>query len=160
MIVILGAIAVIAGVSLLVDKYICKNSALKAKIIGKVKEKVFFNTIIRSILASYLKTCISSIQQINEGRWSGFEQIGSSLTAILMLLVMVLLIPFFYFVLFANLEDLQDSVVRIKIESLYLNLDVRRKTVKRNFPWTIPLFLMRRLIYSVFILVMLRGHAL
>ena len=160
MIVILGAIAVIAGVSLLVDKYICKNSALKAKIIGKVKEKVFFNTIIRSILASYLITCISSIQQINEGRWSGFEQIGSSLIAILMLLVMVLLIPFFYFVLFANLEDLQDSVVRIKIESLYLNLDVRRKNVKRNFPWTIPLFLMRRLIYSVFILVMLRGHAL
>lgn len=105
----------------------------------KLKSKLFFNGILRSLLETYLKLCISTMTGLQH-----LDSPGNSALTILLFVAIPIGFPIFTFLLLRRrVETLPDDTKRIG--SLYLNLAVESNP--RAWLMT-PLFLLRRLAFA------------
>ena len=111
-----------------------------------ISRKIFFNSILRGVLETYLRFSIAtwlSIKKMDKIDTKE-ETINATLT-IITAIVICSFPPFTYFLLHKNKERLQDEDFKGRFESLYLNVETK---IDRSI-LMMSLFVMRRLLYSL-----------
>ena len=140
-----GIILILAVTVFLLVKY-CRNNAKCQSLLVKLKTKIFWNSILRFALQSYLKNGLAvmfSIYVISFA--SGDTGIVNGIISLILLLVLVSLPILFAIILHRNRENLTDAAMKAKIGSLYLGMRVQ--TLGQRLYSSI--FLTRRLLYAI-----------
>ncbi|TNV87928.1 hypothetical protein FGO68_gene17662 [Halteria grandinella] len=110
-----------------------------------ISRKLFFNSIIRGLLEAYMKFGISTWISTMALKIDEREDIINAWVTLFMA-AFVLSLPFsIYFFLYKNQHRLQEEDFKGRFESLYLNVD----TGVKDAIMTVALFVFRRLIYSI-----------
>lgn len=144
MLVILAMIVVLAVLIILLIK--CFDLGQKIQdLFLKIKAKIFWNSILRFILQSNLKTAIGTFFALYLIKVStDMDAVNAGLT--LCILAFLFFIPIFFFiVLNRNQEHLETEQMKAKIGSLYLGIRTSTK-VQRLYS---SVFLARRLLYAI-----------
>lgn len=144
MLVFLVILIVMILLVLLLVRFCKKGSALHNKFL-QVKAKIFWNSIFRFILQSYLKTALGCMFAVRLISFSTGAATANALVSLAML-VTLSAIPFIFAVLMhKNKERLSRSAVKAKMGTLYLGS--RTKTLlQRIYP---SVFVFRRLLYAI-----------
>ena len=111
----------------------------------KLKKKLLWNSLIRSVLTGYLKMSLASLSTVVV---LNFTDSGLALNSILSLVIFVSLCQYplsFGFILHRQRQSLQTEEMKQKYGSLYLGM--RTDTyIQRLYS---PIFLIRRMFYAV-----------
>jgi len=100
----------------------CKYRNYKVfKFYMQLKNKIFWNMIIRTSLQSYLKTVMSTWASLKVMQWSSAKYIFTSLAAILVAVILIVIPVVYVYVLRKNFIRLEILSVREKYGSLYSN---------------------------------------
>ena len=121
------------------------------KLIGFIKTKLMFNSVLRAFLQMYLLTCISiaiSFQQVSFGDSLGATDFVLSLFLLALFLVLPYLI---HRHLKKNQDKLPDKEFKAKYESAYQNMDYYKPSATKNT----LLFLGRRFLFAFLVVVFL-----
>ena len=106
--------------------------------------KLFFNSILRSFLESYLKFCISTWIAIDNIQIDTKDEIVNTWITVALAIVMVGFPVFTFFFLRAFKPRLEEEDFKGRFESLYLNVDTRSDRPIL----LISLFVFRRLVFA------------
>jgi hypothetical protein len=153
---IIGLLVIIAFVLLI--RLIAKKFESVNKVVTIISRKLFFNSILRALLETYLKfsnsTWISNKKLDFSTIDTKEEKINVTMTFVF--LAVILIFPdFTYFILYKYKDKLEDEDFKGRFESLYLNVNTQ---VDKSILMII-LFVTRRLIYAAAI-VFLAGQSL
>lgn len=144
---LLLAVFGVAGLVALV--FLLRLGAKRFPVIDKVQtlisRKLFFNSIIRGLLEAYLKFGISTWISVTALKIDEREDIINAWVTIFMVAFVLGLPLFIYIFLYKNQHRLQQEDFKGRFESLYLNVD----TSVREAIMTVALFVFRRLVYSI-----------
>ena len=116
---------ILAVTVFLLVKY-CRKNAKCQSLFLKLKTKIFWNSILRFALQSYLKNSLAvmfSIYVISFA--SGDTSIVNGIISLILLLVLVTLPILFALILHRNRENLTEEAMKAKIGSLYLGMRVQ-----------------------------------
>jgi hypothetical protein len=127
------------GLILLIGKCLKKKDSCATKLLNKVKEKVCFNLLIRSVLTSYLPLAISS--GLGRQLASDPELVNNDFLIIGFLLIWLVLN--FLFSMWVDVDELDFITVKDKFSNFYIEL-LWEKEPCMSFMWT---FLMHRLLF-------------
>ncbi|TNV87834.1 hypothetical protein FGO68_gene14781 [Halteria grandinella] len=142
-------LAVIGVIALIGLVFLMRLGAKRFPIINKIQlmisRKLFFNSIIRGLLEAYMKFGISTWISTMALKIDEREDIINAWVTLFMA-AFVLSLPFsIYIFLYKNQHRLQEEDFKGRFESLYLNVD----TGVKDAIMTVALFVFRRLIYSI-----------
>lgn len=145
-------IAMLVGVVLLVllIKFIVKKYPKLQPAYDFISAKLFFNSIIRVALETYLKLAISTMIAIKELK---FEDSESKLNSVLSIgtLIFLLACPIFsYSFLRVNKHRLEYFPFKKRVVSLYLNVDTKREGAVLLGTY----FILRRLTFALIVVFM------
>jgi hypothetical protein len=142
-------LAVIGVLCLVVLIWLMRFAAKRFPIVDKIQtmisRKLFFNSILRGLLEAYLKFGISTWIAVKAFNIDERDDIINAWMTILMTSFVMGFPVFIYVFLRRNAEKLQLEDFKGRFESLYLNVDT---SVKKSI-LTVSLFVFRRLIYSI-----------
>ncbi len=117
------------------------------KIVTVLSRKLFFNSIFRAILESYLKFSIStwiSIKKLDFSTIDTKEEKINVLMTFIFLTIILAFPPFTYVILHKFKHKLEEEDFKGRFESLYLNVNTK---VEKSI-LMITLFVFRRLLYA------------
>ena len=134
-------------------------------ILLKIKNLIFFNSLIRSFIQGYLNSAVSTTIQIGNLQTSSSSSrmlassIGSSLdfrkTTASLLLILLIAVPFFFlFFLFRYRSRLEEKSFKDKFGALYMKQNPQKNT-SLIFPL---LFFLRRLSFAL-VLILLQNYS-
>ena len=116
----------------------------------KLENKLMYNSILRSLMQSYLLACISMWYYLLETDFSSSEGIINFCVALAILFLTVSFPIYALFLLRKKRNNLKDKTFKAKYDSLYQNVDYYKSKSLVNA----SLFLWRRLIFA-FVIVFL-----
>ena len=151
MLVILVAIIFVI-VLLLLFICLCKRSPKILNIFQKIKAKIFWNSILRFILQSYLKTTLGCLFAISLMSFSEKNKIINAVMTIVMLIALVSFPVLFGVILHKNQGKLDLQEMKDKIGSLYLGMRTNTWLHRINS----SVFLFRRLLYAILTVVCIK----
>ena len=124
---------------------LCRKSPKCLNIFKQIRAKIFWNTILRFILQSYLKTTIGCLFAVSFISFGDKNKIINAVMSIAMLCFLIVIPIVFGAILHKNRTNLHMTAIKEKIGSLYLGM--RTTTLsQRLYP---SVFLLRRLLYAV-----------
>ena len=144
MLVILILILVLATVTIIFVK-VCKQGSKIHNLFRTAKNKIFWNTILRFILQSYLTIALGTMFALSMLSVSSDLRAFNCGITLFFLLVIVDLPIFFAILLHRNRNDLPTAAMRAKIGSIYLGIRIKTRA-QRLYS---SVFLLRRMVYAI-----------
>lgn len=88
-----------------------------------IKTKIFWNTLIRFTLQSFLKLMMGACLTLSLLQWANGGEVQQGITSIVMIVALVLL-PFIYvYVMYRKFDDLAMPSVKDRIGTIYNNMN-------------------------------------
>ena len=137
-------ITLIAIIIVLLVKF-CKKGSKAHNLLLKVKKKIMWNSVLRAILQSYLKTVLGITFAVKAVNFDTSTDSVNGVLSIVLFAVMVAMPIFFALLLHKNRASLATDEMKEKIGSIYLG--IRTETVWHRLYSTV--FLSRRLVYAI-----------
>ena len=130
-----------------------RRSRKVRNIVMKFKKKLFWNTLLRTIITGYLKLSFSALAAIAFLSWVDASQSINSVISLVMLILMCQYPLSFGYLLHRKRKDLPKEEMKQKIGSLYLGMKTET-WLQRLYS---PVFMFRRLVYAL-LTVILADH--
>jgi hypothetical protein len=131
---------VVAGLLILLARRITQIQ----KVVKMIKEKLFFNSVIRFLIQAYLKFCEIGCLSLLNLDFSSSEEIGSSVAGILIFAFVVIFPLSVFYLMRKHRLILEMDAVKPRYGSAYLNIE----TNKNYAYWLTGIFLVRRLLLA------------
>ena len=141
----MGCVILVLAIIVILLFRFCKPGNKCHTIGRKIKQKIFWNTVLRFVLQSYLKNSLAVLFTISVMNVSTSTGIMNAVASIVLLLVLIVLPIYFAILLHRKRQSLTLEEMKAKIGSLYLGMNV--KTVYQRLYSSI--FMLRRLLYAI-----------
>ena len=145
---VLLVILAIVTVLVIITSLVLKKLGYSRRIQQFLKDRLFWNTFIRTSLHSYIKAAFIYFTMMTLLDWSTIFDAAKSLLSITVVLILITLPVFYASVLYRNQEVLKFARINRMIGSLYLDLRHWKMT---QLAYTV-IFLLRRLIFVILML--------
>ena len=123
MFVVLTVIVILAILVTIIYRK-CKKGSKFHTLVMKIRAKIFWNSMLRFVLQSYLKVAIGTLFSIYLINTDTSGDIANTVFAIIVLLILIIFPIFFAIVLHRNRSSLDSQELRDRIGTLYLGINV------------------------------------
>ena len=142
------ALAIVLFLLILVlMKYLGRRYERVSELYKNLRNKVYYNTLIRYVIQSTLKIQIASCTTIGMITWSTFKETSQGILAIFLMTLFTICPLLFALVLYRNNDNLHKQAMRAKIGTMYPGVWLEEDENNRFQLSLIIVFLVRRSIF-------------